>query len=80
MPNLLFSIPIFLSFRFIQGDEFAIFYVLVPIVGFFIGGVANLIPSLIAQDLGRDPSLDDNAVATITGILDGTGSFGAAIG
>ena len=80
VPNLLLSIPIFVSFRFIASDAFYIYYVLVPIVGFFIGGVANLIPSLIAQDLGRDPTLDEGAVSTMTGIIDGTGSFGAAIG
>ena len=77
---LFLSIPIFLSFRFITDDVFELYYILVPILGFFIGGVANLIPSLIASDLGKNPELNEGAVSTITGILDGTGSFGAAIG
>ena len=77
---LFLSIPIFLSFRFITDSVFVLYYLLVPILGFFIGGVANLIPSLIASDLGKNPALNEGAVSTITGILDGTGSFGAAIG
>jgi len=72
--------PIFLSFRFISEDLFDLYFLLVPIVGFFIGGAANLIPSLIAADLGSNPDLNQGAVSTITGIIDGTGSFGAAIG
>lgn len=79
VPMLLLSIPIFLSFRFI-GSVFELYYILVPILGFCIGGVANLIPSLICADLGSNPDLNEGAVSTITGIIDGTGSLGAAIG
>ncbi|KAK3700541.1 hypothetical protein QZH41_009196 [Actinostola sp. cb2023] len=52
------------------------------LIGFMIGGPANLISSAISADLGRQPCLKGNseALATVTGIVDGTGSVGAAIG
>lgn len=47
-----------------------------------VGGPANLISSAISADLGRQSALSANseALATVTGIVDGTGSVGAAIG
>ncbi|PFX29279.1 Sugar phosphate exchanger 3 [Stylophora pistillata] len=49
---------------------------------FMVGGPANLISSAISADLGRQSALSANseALATVTGIVDGTGSVGAAIG
>ena len=50
--------------------------------GFFIGGPSNMISSAISADLGRQPALRGrlDALATVTGIVDGTGSIGAAGG
>ncbi|UYV62353.1 SLC37A3 [Cordylochernes scorpioides] len=55
---------------------------LMGLTGFFINGAANLISTAIAADLGRQKDLSGNseALATVTGIIDGTGSAGAAIG
>jgi OPA family glycerol-3-phosphate transporter-like MFS transporter 3 len=52
------------------------------ITGIFIGGPANMISAAITADLGRQEVLAANhqALSTVTGIVDGTGSFGAAIG
>jgi len=52
------------------------------ITGTFIGGPANMISAAITADLGRQDILAANhqALSTVTGIVDGTGSFGAAIG
>ena len=52
------------------------------ITGLFIGGPANMISAAITADLGRQEVLaaSDQALSTVTGIVDGTGSFGAAIG
>jgi OPA family glycerol-3-phosphate transporter-like MFS transporter 3 len=52
------------------------------IAGIFIGGPANLESSAIAADLGKQSAVrgDADALATVTGIVDGTGSVGAAIG
>ena len=49
------------------------------IVGFFIGGAANIISAAICADMGRMKELRGNAeaLATVTGIVDGTGSVGA---
>ena len=49
------------------------------VVGFFIGGAANIISAAICADMGRIDELRGNAeaLATVTGIVDGTGSVGA---
>ncbi|MBN3290426.1 SPX3 protein, partial [Polypterus senegalus] len=56
--------------------------VILAITGFFIGGPANMISSAISADLGRQKTLQGSheALATVTGIIDGTGSMGAAAG
>ena len=50
--------------------------------GFFIGGPSNMISSAISADLGRQELIQGSseALATVTGIVDGTGSIGAAVG
>ncbi|XP_035673147.1 sugar phosphate exchanger 3-like [Branchiostoma floridae] len=50
--------------------------------GFFIGGPANLISSAISADLGRQDLIKGNseALSTVIGIVDGTGSVGASVG
>uniref|UniRef100_A0A1I7XRA1 MFS domain-containing protein n=1 Tax=Heterorhabditis bacteriophora TaxID=37862 RepID=A0A1I7XRA1_HETBA len=56
--------------------------VLLAFVGFFVGGPANMISSSISADLGKARELHGSAEAlsTVTGIVDGTGSVGAAFG
>ncbi|XP_030071093.1 sugar phosphate exchanger 3 [Microcaecilia unicolor] len=56
--------------------------VLMTVTGFFIGGPSNMISSAISADLGRQDMIKDSseALATVTGIVDGTGSIGAAVG
>jgi sugar phosphate permease len=46
-----------------------------------IGGPSGLITGCISADLGNDPTLKGNAraMSTVTGIIDGTGSVGAAL-
>lgn len=55
---------------------------LLATTGFFIGGPSNMISSAISADLGRQEALQGSqeALATVTGIVDGTGSIGAAAG
>lgn len=52
------------------------------IVGFFVSGAANMISATITADLGKQGPIQGNteALSTVTGIVDGTGSVGAAIG
>ncbi|TWW64562.1 sugar phosphate exchanger 3 [Takifugu flavidus] len=56
--------------------------VLLANIGCFIGGPSAMISSAISADLGRQEALrgSQEALATVTGIVDGTGSFGAAAG
>lgn len=51
------------------------------LTGFFMGGPANLISGCISADLGNHDTLRGNAraMSTVAGIIDGTGSLGAAI-
>merc|ERR1712032_589751 len=60
-----------------MGGNMAILFVL----GACISTPYNLISSVASIDLGRHPLLQGNskAKATIIGILDGTGSFGACV-
>lgn len=55
---------------------------LLAATGFFIGGPSSMISSAISADLGRQEALrgSQEALATVTGIVDGTGSIGAAGG
>ncbi|XP_068442528.1 sugar phosphate exchanger 3 isoform X2 [Clinocottus analis] len=55
---------------------------LLAATGFCIGGPSNMISSAISADLGRQDALrgSQEALATVTGIVDGTGSIGAAFG
>ncbi|KAL9959924.1 hypothetical protein ACROYT_G033300 [Oculina patagonica] len=64
------------------GGGYTLNAALMCLTGFMIGGPANLISSAISADLGRQSALSANseALATVTGIVDGTGSVGAAIG
>ncbi|CAH8616563.1 unnamed protein product [Schistosoma guineensis] len=54
---------------------------LIPL-GLFVNGPYALITTAVSADLGTHPSLSKNsrALATVTGIIDGTGSVGAALG
>uniref|UniRef100_A0A8C5HUF5 Sugar phosphate exchanger 3 n=1 Tax=Gouania willdenowi TaxID=441366 RepID=A0A8C5HUF5_GOUWI len=56
--------------------------VLLATTGFFIGGPSGMISSAISADLGRQEAVrgSQEALATVTGIVDGTGSIGAAAG
>ncbi|XP_072049318.1 glucose-6-phosphate exchanger SLC37A2-like isoform X2 [Amphiura filiformis] len=55
---------------------------LMMISGFFVNGPYALITTAVSADLGTHPSLQGNAraLATVTAIIDGTGTIGAAIG
>ncbi|XP_057978774.1 putative glycerol-3-phosphate transporter 4 [Malania oleifera] len=56
--------------------------VLMMIVGLFVNGPYALITTAVSADLGTHKSLrgDSRALATVTAIIDGTGSVGAALG
>ena len=55
---------------------------LMSVAGFFVGGASNMISATITADLGRQGPIQGNkeGLSTVTGIVDGTGSIGAALG
>lgn len=56
--------------------------VLLFVAGMFVNGPYALITTTVSASLGQHSSLEGNAkaLATVTAIIDGTGSIGAAIG
>ena len=52
------------------------------LTGFFVGGAANIIGGACSADLGKAAVQlgMESAVSTVAGIIDGTGSVGAAVG
>lgn len=57
-------------------------WVVIFFVGFFVGSIFNVIAATAAADLAKGEGVKGNkkAIATLSGILDGSGSFGAAVG
>ena len=56
--------------------------ILLLVVGLLVNGPYALITTAVSAELGTHPSLgeDSKALATVTAIIDGTGSIGAAVG
>ncbi|XP_052781449.1 sugar phosphate exchanger 3-like [Mya arenaria] len=81
VPMLVLAIPSLIGFSKSPNDMTQN-AVLMTVTGYFIGGVANLISAAISADLGKQGPIQGNkaALATVTGIVDGTGSVGAALG
>lgn len=56
------------------------YFILAPFLGFELGGISGLVASAVAADLGTQNVGDKDAVSTVAGIVDGTGSIGTALG
>lgn len=56
--------------------------ILLFVLGLFVNGPYALITTSVSAELGQHKSLEGNgkALATVTSIIDGTGSIGAAVG
>ncbi|XP_036368929.1 sugar phosphate exchanger 3 isoform X4 [Octopus sinensis] len=83
VPMLIFAIPSLVLYSYLPTSVSKNMNAFIlSICGLFIGGVASLISAAISADLGQQKTLSKNkrALATVTGIIDGTGSLGAAIG
>ena len=52
------------------------------LTGLLVNGPYALITTAVSAELGTHPSLQgsSNALATVTSVIDGTGSIGAAVG
>lgn len=78
---ILSSISYFLIKFTADSEHLQLYYIYLVIGGINIGAPYNLISSCITADIGKDSRLANNrsAVSTITSIIEGTGSFGAAV-
>lgn len=78
----LVSVPFLYLYRFYGNVSFVVNVVLMMACGFCVNGPYALITTAVSADLGTHESLAGNAkaLATVTAIIDGMGSIGAAIG
>ncbi|CAN0908372.1 Putative glycerol-3-phosphate transporter 4 [Linum grandiflorum] len=76
------AIPAMLLYRWYGSVSQSLNIVLMMIAGLFVNGPYALITTAVSADLGTHSSLrgDSRALATVTAIIDGTGSIGAALG
>ncbi|KAL2550129.1 putative glycerol-3-phosphate transporter 1 [Forsythia ovata] len=76
------AIPALYFYRSYGHVSMTINIILMLITGMFVNGPYALITTAVSADLGTHSSLRGNsrALATVTAIIDGTGSIGAAIG
>ncbi|XP_010275469.1 PREDICTED: putative glycerol-3-phosphate transporter 4 [Nelumbo nucifera] len=76
------AIPSMLLYRFYGSNSKSMNFILMMIAGLFVNGPYALITTAVSADLGTHSSLkgDSRALATVTAIIDGTGSVGAALG
>lgn len=76
------AIPAMLLYRSYGNTSRAMNIFLMMIAGLFVNGPYALITTAVSADLGTHSSLkgDSRALATVTAIIDGTGSLGAALG
>lgn len=76
------AIPALFFYRSYGHISLYINIILMFITGMFVNGPYALITTAVSADLGTHSSLKGNsrALATVTAIIDGTGSVGAAIG
>lgn len=79
---LALSIPSLIMYRIYGSVSMFINIALMFISGLLVNGPYALITTAVAADLGTQDSIKGNgrALATVTAIIDGTGSVGAALG
>ncbi|KAG9454446.1 hypothetical protein H6P81_007350 [Aristolochia fimbriata] len=85
IPATLFTyaaIPSLYMYRYFGSKSMTLNVVLMMVAGLFVNGPYALITTAVSADLGTHSSLSGNsrALATVTAIIDGTGSMGAALG
>ncbi|WCJ25792.1 Glucose-6-phosphate exchanger SLC37A2 [Euphorbia peplus] len=76
------AIPALFLYRWYGSVSKTMNIILMMIAGLFVNGPYALITTAVSADLGTHSSLrgDSRALATVTAIIDGTGSLGAALG
>lgn len=79
---LVLAVPVLYAYQRFGHVSLGINIALMMISGFFVNGPYALITTAVSAELGTHESLKGNAKAlgTVTAIIDGTGSLGAAVG
>jgi len=79
---LLIAVPLLFVYQSYGAVSIATNISLLIIIGIFVNGPYALITTAVSTELGTHPSLKGSAraLATVTAIIDGTGSIGAAVG
>ncbi|XP_015588754.1 glucose-6-phosphate exchanger SLC37A2 isoform X2 [Cephus cinctus] len=79
---LFLAVPMLFIYDYIGTINVGVNVVLLLLAGLLVNGPYALITTTVSAELGTHPSLGDNskALATVTAIIDGTGSIGAAVG
>lgn len=79
---LCFAIPMMVIYQNYGAESIWASIILLIIVGILVNGPYALITTAVSTELGTHPCLMGNsrALATVTAIIDGTGSIGAAVG
>ncbi|XP_064394360.1 glucose-6-phosphate exchanger SLC37A2-like isoform X2 [Halichondria panicea] len=79
---LILAIPSLFFLEAYADEQFGFFIVMLILSGIFVNGPYSMITTAVSSDLGTHESLknNQNAKATVTAIIDGTGSLGAAVG
>lgn len=74
--------PMLFVYRFFANANLHTNIFLMMLTGLFVNGPYALITTAVSANLGTHPCLQGNtkAMATVTAIIDGTGSMGAALG
>ncbi|XP_076643449.1 major facilitator superfamily transporter 16 isoform X1 [Halictus rubicundus] len=79
---LALAVPVLFIYDFVGSTGLGTYVMLLLLAGLLVTGPYALITTAVSAELGTHPSLGDNskALATVTAIIDGTGSIGAAVG
>ncbi|WOK91606.1 glycerol-3-phosphate transporter 5 [Canna indica] len=79
---LFFSIPALIAYRSYGSISMQLNIGLMFLSGYFVNGPYSLITTAVSAELGTQGMMRGNsrALATVTAIIDGTGSVGAALG
>ena len=58
------------------------FFIIIPLCGFCVGGANLIMSSAVAVDIAQNGKVSNlyETMATVAGIIDGSGGIGAAIG
>ena len=79
---LLCSLPCIFLLSFANESMFWSFFIIIPLCGFCVGGANLIMSSAVAVDIAQNGKVSNlyETMATVAGIIDGSGGIGAAIG